>query len=129
MTEFKCLKLETEAGKFWDLFYKRNSTNFFKDRHWTAREFEEIKTALLNVDGDVVFNKKMQNLYQLHFTFFQNKQVKLLEAGCGVGNAFFPLLEEYPNLFVYACDFSPRAVQFVKARIDLCCFVKLSFFR
>jgi len=29
----------------WDLFYKRNSTHFFKDRHWTLREFEEIKEA------------------------------------------------------------------------------------
>ena len=38
----------------------------------------------------------------------------LLEVGCGVGNAFFPLLEEIPNMYVHACDFSPRAIQFVK---------------
>ncbi|KAA8591947.1 hypothetical protein FQN60_017321, partial [Etheostoma spectabile] len=38
----------------------------------------------------------------------------LLEAGCGVGNCIFPLLEEDLNMFVYACDFSPRAVEFVK---------------
>lgn len=38
----------------------------------------------------------------------------MLEAGCGVGNCIFPLLEDDLNLFVYACDFSPRAVQFVK---------------
>ena len=38
----------------------------------------------------------------------------LLEAGCGVGNLFFPLLEEIPKLFIHACDFSKRAVQFVK---------------
>ena len=31
-----------------------------------------------------------------------------------MGNLFYPLLEEIPNLFVHACDFSPRAVQFVK---------------
>ena len=35
-------QLESEARKHWDLFYKRNSTNFFKDRHWTLREFEEL---------------------------------------------------------------------------------------
>ena len=38
----------------------------------------------------------------------------MLEVGCGVGNFLFPLIEDDPNLFVYACDFSPRAVQFVK---------------
>ena len=31
-----------------------------------------------------------------------------------MGNLFFPLLEEIPNLFIHACDFSKRAVQFVK---------------
>ena len=40
--EFKQIKLEKEAAKNWDLFYKRNTTKFFKDRHWTAREFEEL---------------------------------------------------------------------------------------
>lgn len=42
VSEFKQNKLEAEAKKNWDLFYKRNKTNFFKDRHWTKREFEEL---------------------------------------------------------------------------------------
>lgn len=37
-----------------------------------------------------------------------------MEAGCGVGNLFYPLLEEIPNLFIHACDFSKRAIDFVK---------------
>lgn len=45
VSDFKQLKLEQEAQKNWDLFYKRNSTNFFKDRHWTTREFEELKSC------------------------------------------------------------------------------------
>lgn len=45
VSEFKQLKLEREAQKNWDLFYKRNTTNFFKDRHWTTREFEELRTC------------------------------------------------------------------------------------
>lgn len=44
----------------------------------------------------------------------ESQRLVLLEAGCGVGNCFFPLLEDDLNLFVYACDFSPRAVEFVK---------------
>lgn len=42
---FKQMKLEREAQKNWDLFYKRNSTHFFKDRHWTTREFDELKAC------------------------------------------------------------------------------------
>ena len=42
VTEFKQNKLEKEAQKNWDLFYKRNTTKFFKDRHWTTREFEDL---------------------------------------------------------------------------------------
>ncbi|KAM8758773.1 tRNA N(3)-cytidine methyltransferase METTL6 isoform 2-T4 [Rhynchonycteris naso] len=45
VSHFKQQKLEQEAQKNWDLFYKRNSTNFFKDRHWTTREFEELRSC------------------------------------------------------------------------------------
>ncbi|KAM3823827.1 tRNA N(3)-cytidine methyltransferase METTL6 [Vipera latastei] len=92
VSDFKKQKLEKEAQKNWDLFYKRNSTNFFKDRHWTTREFEELKAC-----------RK-----------FEDQKLTILEAGCGVGNCLFPLLEEDLNIFAYACDFSPRAVEYVK---------------
>uniref|UniRef100_H2YTR8 tRNA N(3)-methylcytidine methyltransferase n=1 Tax=Ciona savignyi TaxID=51511 RepID=H2YTR8_CIOSA len=91
VSDFRRDKLELEARKMWDLFYKRNSVNFFKDRHWTTREFNEIEERIKS-----------------------NEHTVLLEAGCGVGNAIFPLMDKYSNLFVYACDFSPRAVQHVK---------------
>lgn len=42
VSDFKQKKLEKEAQKNWDLFYKRNATNFFKDRHWTTAEFKEL---------------------------------------------------------------------------------------
>lgn len=90
VTQFQQNKLEAEAAKNWDKFYKRNETRFFKDRHWTTREFEEL---IGSGEG--------------------GRRV-LLEVGCGVGNFAFPLLEEDLDLFIYACDFSPRAVQFVK---------------
>ena len=89
--EFRAKKFQNESKKHWDLFYKRNTTKFFKDRHWTTREFQEL-SALDSSSG-----KKI-----------------LFEVGCGVGNFAFPLLEECPDLFIYACDFSPRAVEFVK---------------
>lgn len=91
VSDFKKLKLEAEARKNWDLFYKRNTTNFFKDRHWTVREFDEL------------------------VSFPENSNKILLEVGCGVGNFLFPLLDLHPGLFIYACDFSARAVEFVKS--------------
>ena len=45
VSDFKQQKLEKDAQKNWDLFYKRNSTHFFKDRHWTTREFEELRSC------------------------------------------------------------------------------------
>lgn len=98
--DFKRNKLEIEAKKNWDLFYKRNSTHFFKDRHWITREFPE----LLQTISELGQRGSLQ----------AEKRLVLLEAGCGVGNTVFPLLEENSNLFVYACDFSPRAIDFVK---------------
>lgn len=32
VSEFHANKLELQAGRNWDLFYKRNETKFFKDR-------------------------------------------------------------------------------------------------
>ncbi|XP_059056553.1 tRNA N(3)-methylcytidine methyltransferase METTL6 [Achroia grisella] len=90
--EAKAAKLEREARRHWDIFYKRNETKFFRDRHWTTREFQE----LINFDPE--------------------QRIVYLELGCGVGNMVFPLVEEaFSNFYFYACDFSPRAVEFVKS--------------
>ena len=39
-----------------------------------------------------------------------------LDAGCGVGNGLYPLFRMYGGevFRVNCCDFSPRAVEFVK---------------
>ncbi|XP_062133976.1 tRNA N(3)-methylcytidine methyltransferase METTL6, partial [Drosophila sulfurigaster albostrigata] len=101
--EFKANKLEIDAQRHWDLFYKRNETRFFKDRHWTTREFQELLADQASAE-----------------TGPQEKRT-LLEIGCGVGNLVFPLLEEQmkeqtnAGFYFYACDFSPRAVEFVRS--------------
>lgn len=83
--------LEVHAKKHWDLFYKRNETRFFKDRHWTTREFQE----LLDIEDSSCRT--------------------LFEVGCGVGNFVYPLVEEKLNFKIFACDFSPRAVEMAKS--------------
>lgn len=92
VSQHKAGCLEKEASKYWDLFYKRNETRFFKDRHWTTREFKEL-----------LDNENSTNEGRIIF-----------EVGCGVGNFIFPLIEENLNFYVFACDFSPRAVELVK---------------
>jgi len=132
--EFRARKFEREAKKHWDLFYKRNEDRFFKDRHWTTREFKDLipESSGKTSEG--------------------GQRRVLVEFGCGVGNFAFPLLQpEQPqaidsgnattttsgddtdikesnqpdtitnresaecHFFIYACDFSPRAVDIVKS--------------
>ncbi|XP_050532135.1 tRNA N(3)-methylcytidine methyltransferase METTL6 [Daktulosphaira vitifoliae] len=90
VSEFKAQELDRHAKKYWDIFYKRNGDRFFKDRHWTTREFTDI--ARLN-----------------------NDKKQILEIGCGVGNFIYPLLTDGLNADFYACDFSPRAIECLKS--------------
>ncbi|CAK4677841.1 hypothetical protein LEN26_010211 [Aphanomyces euteiches] len=86
--EFWQGKYEKEAAKNWDLFYKRNSTNFYKDRHYLHVVFPDLAPY----DDDP-------------------EEIWLLEVGCGVGNAALPLLEVNPRLHVVAIDFANSAVE------------------
>ncbi|OXU17115.1 hypothetical protein TSAR_001429 [Trichomalopsis sarcophagae] len=93
VSDFQAMQLEKNAKKHWDLFYKRNEVRFFKDRHWTTREFEEL----------------------LGLGSVETPQC-LFEVGCGVGNLIYPLLEDNINFQkIFACDLSPRAIEFVKS--------------
>ncbi|XP_062101326.1 uncharacterized protein LOC133807169 [Humulus lupulus] len=85
-------KYEREAKKYWDVFYKRHQDKFFKDRHYLDKEWGH------------------------YFSGAGRKTI--LEIGCGAGNTIFPLVATYPDIFVYACDFSQRAVNLVKAHKD-----------
>jgi methyltransferase-like protein 6 len=83
---FFAQKFISTAGKQWDIFYKNNQTNFFKDRHWCKSEFPELQTS----------------------------GTRIFEIGCGVGNFLLPQLERNSTCFMYGCDFSPRAIQMLK---------------
>lgn len=90
VSSFKALEIEKNSKKHWDIFYKNNGNRFFKDRHWTTREFSELL-------GNSV------------------QQKHILEIGCGVGNLIYPLLSDGLNAIFYACDFSPRAIECLKS--------------
>lgn len=86
-------------SKHWNLFYKRNSNHFFKDRHWTDREFSELLPPSSSSSS-------------------QDHRKLLLEIGCGHGSFVFPLLKSNPSLQIFACDFSSHAIELVKASPD-----------
>ncbi|KAK3242197.1 hypothetical protein CYMTET_48098 [Cymbomonas tetramitiformis] len=97
ISPFLIAKLEKEAQRNWDIFYKNNQEKFFKDRHYLTREFPE----LLPPPGAAPEAK--------HFVF---------EVGCGVGNSVYPLVNLDSRVFVHCCDFSPRAVELVKKHAE-----------
>lgn len=92
VTPFWREKYERDAKKYWDVFYKRHQDKFFKDRHYLDKEWGQY--------------------------FAGEERRVVLEVGCGAGNTIFPLVATYPNIFVHACDFSPRAVNLVKTHKD-----------
>jgi methyltransferase-like protein 6 len=98
-------KYEKEAHKYWNQFYKRNGGNFFKDRHWIDREFEEI-SASYSANGEAEAGSSPPSY------------IKALEVGSGVGNTVFPLLELNPKLFFYAIDFAAHAIDLLKQRAE-----------
>ncbi|XP_073101898.1 uncharacterized protein [Elaeis guineensis] len=92
VTPFWKEKYERDAKKYWDIFYKRHQDRFFKDRHYLDKEWGQ---------------------------YFQGGgKLVVLEVGCGAGNTVFPLLTTYHDIFVHACDFSPRAIDLIKGHQD-----------
>lgn len=113
VNDFKKKKIELDAKKNWDLFYRRNKANFFKDRYWTFREFDE-----LNEDFEDLTTPESDGVRDDQASA-NNKKIKtLLEIGCGVGNFMYPLLKNNKNFFIYACDFSTDAIQLLKSNAD-----------
>ncbi|GBG28498.1 Methyltransferase-like protein [Hondaea fermentalgiana] len=86
-------RLEREAAKHWDIFYKRNTTNFFKDRHYLTKAFP-------------VLREKLES----------GEPCKMVEFGCGVGNAILPLAETYKNCLGFGVDFSDKAIALLNER-------------
>ncbi|KAF8316673.1 methyltransferase [Clavulina sp. PMI_390] len=87
-------KYNATPFKYWDVFYKNNTNNFFRDRKWLPREFPELLALATPDAGERV----------------------IVEVGCGAGNTALPLLSanENPHLTIHACDYAPTAVEVVK---------------
>lgn len=100
-----------DPAAFWDDFYTNNQNKFFKDRRWLRIEFPELfqwtnsrQSYVVDSDDPGLVNSSTDKF-------------KIMEVGCGAGNAVFPLLSDIydKRLFIYACDYSKTAVDVVKA--------------
>lgn len=88
-------RFNTNPAKWWNLFYKNNASNFFKNRKWLQQEFP-ILAEVTREDAGLV---------------------TVLEIGAGAGNTAFPVLanNKNPKLRVHACDFSKMAVEVMRS--------------
>jgi tRNAThr (cytosine32-N3)-methyltransferase len=87
-------RFNSEPAKWWNNFYKNNTSNFFKNRKWLQQEFPILS--------------KVTEANAGHMT--------LLEVGAGAGNTAFPIItnNRNPYLKIHACDFSKSAVQVMR---------------
>jgi tRNAThr (cytosine32-N3)-methyltransferase len=94
VSDFDRKRFNANPEKWWNVFYKNNKTNFFKNRKWLAQEFP-ILSEVGKEDAPAAV---------------------LLEVGAGAGNSAFPILQnsKNKNLKIHACDFSKKAVELIR---------------
>lgn len=94
VSDFDQRRFNADPAKWWDLFYKNNTDNFFKDRKWLQQEFPILEEVTRKDAGKKV----------------------VLEVGAGAGNTAFPLIRNNENdeLMLHACDFSKYAVKVMR---------------
>mmetsp|Transcript_17899 Transcript_17899/g.29039 ORF Transcript_17899/g.29039 Transcript_17899/m.29039 type:complete len:342 (-) Transcript_17899:1933-2958(-) len=90
--KFKMEQFEGNASKHWDYFYRRHTTNFFKDRHYLLSVFPMLKQLL------------------------SSGECKVLEVGCGVGNTIIPMAKDFPRAHTYGIDFAAKAIELLNAQ-------------
>ncbi len=87
-------RFNADPAKWWNVFYKHNTANFFKNRKWLQQEFPVLDKVVQEDAGPIT----------------------LLEVGAGAGNTAFPILatNKNPKLKVHACDYSKEAVKVMR---------------
>ncbi|KAF4981097.1 hypothetical protein FZEAL_3033 [Fusarium zealandicum] len=94
VSDFEKRKFSVDPARWWNLFYKNNAANFFKNRKWLQQEFPVLAEVTKEDAGPQV----------------------ILEIGAGAGNTAFPVLAENknPQLKIHACDYSKTAVEVIR---------------
>jgi len=129
-------RYKTEGARYWDHFYQEKTVNFFKDRQYMRKEFPEIFPESVRQnpaawcaelepapEGATDGTPGLLPLEVLDTRpdpvalaeAFAEKRV-VLEVGCAVGNAAFPMLRASPDMVVVACDLSAIAVELLRSK-------------
>ncbi|CAM9209147.1 unnamed protein product [Chrysoparadoxa australica] len=106
LSKFWQNKYKKGCQRYWHQFYKRNRCNFYKDRHY----LETVFPVLAETDEDRSNAERTKSLPSRG----RHGRRTMVEMGCGVGNAVFPLLEVNSGLFIIALDLARSAIQLVK---------------
>ncbi|KAI5286028.1 hypothetical protein KEM54_000117 [Ascosphaera aggregata] len=95
VSDFDRKRFNDDPAKWWNLFYKNNTANFFKNRKWLQQEFPVLAEVTQADAGPKV----------------------VLEIGAGAGNSAFPILAQNknPQFKLHACDYSKKAVEVMRA--------------
>ena len=101
VSDYDRWRFSTAPEKWWDLFYRNNNANFFKNRKWLFHEFPILAELTAEECPSAT----------------GSGAVRILEVGAGAGNTAFPILEanKNPNLVIHACDFSKKAVDLIRS--------------
>ena len=113
------------AACHWNIFYEHNKTNFFKDRHYLHKAFPNEFGWLYHSSHGGSNHAGVDG---------KNNTYRIVEVGCGCGNAILPLLEQHselmkqyskesttqkcnnniPILHIHCLDFAPTAIQLLR---------------
>lgn len=106
-----CLRNPVRSDQqHWDLYYRCNTVNGYKDRHYILREFAELREAIARASANTGGGTDGGDAFSW------------LEAGCGVGNAMLPVFEESGHLpqwrSLLGFDISSVAISLLRKKIE-----------
>eukprot|EP00927_Polykrikos_kofoidii_P071138 TRINITY_DN67463_c0_g1_i1.p1 TRINITY_DN67463_c0_g1~~TRINITY_DN67463_c0_g1_i1.p1 ORF type:complete len:397 (-),score=60.55 TRINITY_DN67463_c0_g1_i1:40-1230(-) len=123
-----------DGQTYWDQFYIERTVNFFKDRNYLREEFGELmppeiledpRRWVKPLEEEMVLGQPPRTLQEA-LVALEGRRV-LLEVGCAVGNGVLPMLRACPDLFGFACDLSPVAIQLLQEKEEYRCGRCLAF--
>ncbi|KAG5466943.1 hypothetical protein LSCM1_01121 [Leishmania martiniquensis] len=109
----------------WDLYYRNNTVNGYRDRHYILREFHELRAA---IDAAAASEEQAGTPDEVSPST-SNASVSpacsfsWMEAGCGVGNAMLPVFAQYGHLrhwrALLGFDISSVAISLLEEKVAL----------